>query len=67
MNETPIAKASILINAPVLKVWDALTQPDLIKQYLFGTEVTTDWKIGSPITYRGIWQSKPYEDKDKVL
>ncbi len=67
MNETRIAKASILINAPAAKVWDALTQPDLIKQYLFGTEVTTDWKVGSPITYRGDWQGKPYEDKGKVL
>ncbi len=67
MNEIRIAKASILINAPVAKVWDALTKPDLIKQYLFGTEVTTDWKVGSPITYRGVWQGKPYEDKGKVL
>ncbi len=67
MNETRIAKATILINAPVSKVWDALTQPELIKQYLFGTEVTTDWKVGSPITYRGVWQGKPYEDKGKVL
>jgi uncharacterized protein YndB with AHSA1/START domain len=67
MNQTRIAEATILINAPVTKVWEALTQPDLIKQYLFGTEVTTDWKVGSPITYRGIWQGKPYEDKGKVL
>ncbi len=67
MNENRIAKASILINAPASKVWDALTQPELIKQYLFGTEVTTDWKVGSPIKYRGVWQGKPYEDKGKVL
>jgi uncharacterized protein YndB with AHSA1/START domain len=67
MNENRIATASILINAPAAKVWEALTQPDLIKQYLFGTEVTTDWKVGSPITYRGVWQGKPYEDKGKVL
>ncbi len=67
MNENRIAKASILIDAPASKVWDALTQPELIKQYLFGTEVTTDWKVGSPIKYRGVWQGKPYEDKGKVL
>jgi uncharacterized protein YndB with AHSA1/START domain len=67
MNETKIAKATILINAPTSKVWDALTQPELIKQYMFGTNVNTDWKVGSPITYRGIWQGKPYEDKGKVL
>ena len=67
MNKTLIAKATITINAPASKVWDALTMPHLIKQYLFGTEVTTDWQVGSPITYEGIWQGKSYEDKGKVL
>ena len=23
--------------------------------------------MGSPITYKGVWQGKPYEDKGKVL
>ena len=67
MNKTLIAKATITINAPASKVWEALTMPHLIKQYLFGTEVTTDWQVGSPITYKGIWQGKSYEDKGKVL
>ena len=40
---------------------------DLIKQYLFGTKVTTDWRVGSPITYEGIWEGKAYKDKGKVL
>ena len=67
MNKGLVAKATIIINAPISKVWDALTKPDLIKQYLFGTEVTTDWQVGSPITYKGIWKGKTYEDKGKVL
>jgi uncharacterized protein YndB with AHSA1/START domain len=62
-----VAKASINIQAPASKVWEALTRPDLIKQYLFGTQVVTDWQVGSPITYQGVWQGKPYEDKGKVL
>jgi uncharacterized protein YndB with AHSA1/START domain len=67
MSTTPIARATTTINAPASKVWDALTKPELIKQYLFGTEVTTDWRVGSPITYRGEWQGKSYEDKGKIL
>ena len=67
MNKGFIAKATILINSPVSRVWDALTNPELIKQYLFGTQVTTDWKVGSPITYKGTWEGKAYEDKGKVL
>jgi uncharacterized protein YndB with AHSA1/START domain len=67
MNKTFLAKAAITIHAPASKVWDALTKPDLIKQYLFGTEVTTDWQVGGPITYKGEWNGKAYEDKGKVL
>jgi uncharacterized protein YndB with AHSA1/START domain len=67
MNNLFISKTSTSINAPVSKVWDALTKPDLIKQYLFGTEVIIDWQVGSPITYKGVWQGKSYEDKGKVL
>ncbi len=67
MNEKFIANVSININAPASKVWDALTKPELMKQYLFGTEVTTDWQVGSPITYKGVWEGKPYEDKGKIL
>lgn len=67
MNNKFIAKATTTINAPASKVWDALTNPDLIRQYLFGTEVTTDWKVGGPITYKGVWEGKAYEDKGKIL
>jgi uncharacterized protein YndB with AHSA1/START domain len=67
MNETFVAKTTVTINASPSRVWDALTNPDLIKQYLFGTEVTTDWKVGSPITYKGVWEGKAYKDKGKIL
>jgi uncharacterized protein YndB with AHSA1/START domain len=66
-NNMLTAQATILINAPRSKVWDALTKPDLIKQYLFGTSVTTDWQVGSPIIYSGKWEGKPYQDKGKVV
>jgi uncharacterized protein YndB with AHSA1/START domain len=48
-----MARASITIAAPVEKVWDALTRPELIKQYFFGTETETDWTPGNPIYFRG--------------
>jgi uncharacterized protein YndB with AHSA1/START domain len=67
MKNTFVAKASTKINASPSRVWEALTNPDLIKQYLFGTQVTTDWKVGKPITYEGVWQGKAYKDKGKIL
>ena len=67
MNNKFTAQATTLVNAPASKVWDALTNPSLIKQYLYGTEVTSDWKVGSPITYRGEWEGKSYRDKGEIL
>ncbi len=57
----------MIINASSSRVWEALTDPKLIKQYLFGTEVSTDWKVGSPITYRGVWNGREYEDKGRII
>ena len=67
MNDKFTAKAKTTIHAPASKVWAAITKPDLIKQYLFGTDVISDWKVGSPIIYRGEWQGKTFEDKGKIL
>ena len=67
MNNKFPAEATTVVNVPASKVWEALTNPSLIKQYLFGTEVTSDWKVGNPITYRGEWEGKPYEDKGEIL
>ncbi len=58
--------ARTVIKAKADKVWDALTNPELIKQYLFGTEVVSDWKVGSSIIYKGVWEGKPYEDKGTI-
>jgi uncharacterized protein YndB with AHSA1/START domain len=67
MNNTLIAQATVNINAPAARVWESLTDPELIKQYLFGADVITDWKVGSPILYKGTYQGKAYEDKGRVL
>jgi len=67
MDKKLTAIATTTIHAPASKVWDALTKPDLIKQYLFNTEVVSEWKEGSPITYKGEWEGKTFEDKGRIL
>jgi uncharacterized protein YndB with AHSA1/START domain len=62
-----VAEKRITINGSVDAVWDALTKPELVKQYLHGTNMKTDWKVGSPITWSGEWKGKPYQDKGEVL
>jgi len=65
MNMT--ATSTVRIGAPAAEVWKALTTPAIIKSYFFGTDVQSDWQVGSPVTFRGEWNGKPYEDKGIVL
>ncbi len=67
MNKGLIAKSIIVINVPAARVWDALTNSEIIKQYMFGTNVVSNWEVGSSIVWKGEWQGKSYEDKGKIL
>lgn len=67
MNETFIARTQAQIAAPVARVWDALVDPASIKQYMFGTDVVSDWREGAPIVWKGEWEGKQYEDKGTIL
>lgn len=55
------------IKASVSKVWGVLTSPEAIKEAFWGTELNTTWEVGSPITYSGVWEGVPYEDKGTIL
>ena len=59
--------AAVTINVPAVKLWHALTTPEIIKQYFFGTEAISDWQVGSPLVFKGEWQGKQYEDKGTIL
>jgi len=61
------ARVDVIIKAPVSSVWEAVTKPEIIKKYFFGTDTHTDWHPGSPIRFTGEWKGKTYEDKGTVL
>jgi len=61
------AVKTVTIHATQREVWNALTNPAQVKQYLHGTEMSTDWKEGSPISWKGEWKGQSYEDKGTVL
>ncbi len=67
MKQSLVARAGITIGADAGKVWNALIDPAQIKKYLFGTEAASDWKVGSPIFFRGEWEGRKYEDKGRIL
>jgi uncharacterized protein YndB with AHSA1/START domain len=61
-----VAKVSTVIDAPKEEIWEALTDPAAISQYMFGTKVATDWTEGSPITWEGEWEGQRYQDKGMI-
>jgi uncharacterized protein YndB with AHSA1/START domain len=63
MKNDLIVRKTVKINAEAAKVWNAITNPKMIKKYLFGTKVSTDWKVGSEIIFQGDWQGKKFRDK----
>jgi len=67
MDKNLIASININIQSTPEKVWYVLTNPENIKEYLFGTEVLTDWKIGSSIVFQGEYNGQQYKDKGNVI
>jgi uncharacterized protein YndB with AHSA1/START domain len=60
-------KTTIIFDEPIEKVWQGLTDPAMVKQYFFGTDLKSDWKVGSPITFSGEWEGKTYVDGGVIL
>lgn len=48
-------KNMITIDAPAQRVWDILVNPEETKKYLFGCETVSDWKVGSELLWRGVF------------
>jgi len=61
------ASAQTQVDAPPSRVWSALTDPAEIATYMEGALVETTWEVGSPITWSGDYQGRPYQDKGEVL
>jgi len=55
MSQPLIVKSEIKIQAPASKVWDALVNPEQTKKYMFGCETVSDWKKGSPLLWKGVF------------
>jgi uncharacterized protein YndB with AHSA1/START domain len=67
MNRELIATTSISIFTSPSEVWKALIDPEIIKQYMHGTETDTTWKLHDPITFTGEWEGVPYVDKGEII
>ena len=59
--------SKLTIKAPSSKVWDALTNPEKIKLWQYGSELTTDWTEGSEIQFKSEWEGQTFEQWGTVL
>jgi uncharacterized protein YndB with AHSA1/START domain len=60
-------RSATRIDAPIDRVWKAITTPAEIKRWFFGVETESDWKVGSQLVHTGEYQGKPYVDKGEIL
>jgi len=60
------ASTQVTIHGSTKQVWDALTKPELVKKYMMGADVKSDWKVGSPLTYTGEYKGKSFEEKGTI-
>ncbi len=65
--EKATLKTEIIFNADVAEVWKGLTDPEIVKQYFYGTNLKSDFKKGSSITFSGEWEGKTYTDGGMIL
>lgn len=61
------ANVEAYFTASPQRVWDALTNPELIEQYFFGTQAVSDWQVGSSLQFMGEWEGQAYLDKGTIL
>jgi uncharacterized protein YndB with AHSA1/START domain len=59
--------STIKVNAPLQKVWDAITKPEFVKLWQYDSDLLTSWEIGSDIRFKAVWGDKVFEQWGKVL
>jgi uncharacterized protein YndB with AHSA1/START domain len=61
------SESIVKIRAPASKVWRALTVPELVKRWQYGSDLLSTWEPGSPIVFRSEWNGQIFEQKGTVL
>jgi len=62
---TSISKVEL--NASIPKVWNALTNPDLVKLWQYGSVLTTTWEPNTSICFATEWNGQRFEQWGKVI
>jgi uncharacterized protein YndB with AHSA1/START domain len=55
------------IDADRERVWTAMTDPDLVSDWMMGAKVCSDWTPGGDITWSGEYQGQSFEDRGNII
>ena len=61
-----VSKTTTTIKAPREIVWAAVTLPEHVRHWQYGSELTTDWIVGHPTRFSTQWQGQTFEQWGKV-
>lgn len=67
MQNNITARVTHNYDASIAHVWKAITDNNMIPQWMKGTKADSDWREGSPINWEGEWEGKPFKASGKVL
>jgi uncharacterized protein YndB with AHSA1/START domain len=59
--------SSVFINASLDRVWNALTKPEKVKLWQYGSDSITTWEVGSKIEFVTEWEGQIFKQWGKVL
>jgi uncharacterized protein YndB with AHSA1/START domain len=62
-----VAVAETEIDASPEDVWSALTDPEAIEQYMFGSHVESSWEEGGHIVWKGRYEGREFTDHGKIV
>lgn len=67
MENMHIVTVTRTIHANADRVWNVLTDSNLVGKWMMGARVESTWQPGASITWSGELDGKPYQDKGEIL
>jgi uncharacterized protein YndB with AHSA1/START domain len=60
-------RSTLQINASPEKVWEALTKPEKVKLWQYGSELLTSWEPGTDISFVTKWEDQVFKQWGKIV
>ncbi len=59
--------SKLTIKAKAEQVWDAITNPEKVKEWQYRSVLTKDWQVGNAIRFNSEWDGQVFEQWGTVL